>query len=244
MKLLGLDFETTGVDIETLRVTEVGAVLYDWDLMVPIEVQADLVKEADLRKLDDIIVELTGITDEMIYKYGKDPLEVITRLVGLIDKADYIVAHNGNEFDRPILDRFIKRNTPANIEINAKKIHWIDTMTDIDYPRKIGTRKLEDLAGRHGFLNPFPHRAFTDVMAMMKILDNYNLEKVIEISHSPTVRYNAMVDYHARDVAKRAGFKWDTVERVWFYTVKECFVTEELLASWDFPFKKVQHGQV
>ena len=121
--------------------------------------------------------------------------------------------------------------------------HWIDTMTDIPYSEYINTRKLEDLTGRHGFLNPFPHRAFTDVMSMLRIMSEYNFDEVVKISHSPEIKFYANVDYHNKDVAKQAGFKWDTGKRKWWYKMKECFLDKEAYEAgtlWDFPYSEAK----
>jgi DNA polymerase-3 subunit epsilon len=247
MLVLGLDLETTTFDQDILRITEVGAVLYDTDLKCPIEVQADLVYEPDIPlPMDTFVVGLTGITDDMIKNYGKKPEDVLGKFFDLYKRAEYIVAHNGNEFDRPAMQNFIARYYSQDL-MKANGIepkHWIDTMTDVPYGEYINTRKLEDLTGRHGFLNPFPHRAFTDVMSMLRIMSEYDFDEVVKISHSPTLKFHANVDYHNKDVAKQAGFKWDTAARKWWYKMKECFIDQEAYANgtlWDFPYSEVKN---
>lgn len=249
MLVLGLDLETTTFDQDILRVTEVGAVLYDTDLKCPIEVQADIVYEPDIPlPMDEYVVGLTGITDEMVTKYGKKPLEVITRFLRLYKRAEYIVAHNGNEFDRPAMKNFIARyfSDYERNELGMGKLkpkHWIDTMTDIPYSEYINTRKLEDLTGRHGFLNPFPHRAVFDVLSMLKIMSMYSLDRILEISHSPTLIFQAKIDYHNRDVAKQAKFRWDSGTRRWLFKMKQALLDQEKYESktlWDFPYTEVE----
>lgn len=241
MLVLGLDLETTTFDQDLLRVTEVGAILYDTDLKCPIEVQADLVYEPDIHlPMDEFVVGLTGITDDMIRNYGKPPEVVLENFRKLHDRAEYVVAHNGNEFDRPAMGRFINRYDMLG-EFAPK--HWIDTMIDLPYGEHINTRKLEDLTGRHGFLNPFPHRAFTDVMAMLRIMSEYDFETVLEISHSPELTFQAVVDYHNKDVAKQARFRWDAGTRRWLYKMKKYFLDAEKYEAgtlWDFNYVEVE----
>ena len=246
MLVLGLDLETTTFDQDILRVTEVGAVLYDTELKCPIEVQADLVYEPSIPlPMDAFVVSLTGITDEMITKYGKAPEDVLKRFHKLYVQADYVIAHNGNAFDRPAFGRFIARYI-GNIELAGYKFepkHWIDTMLDIPYPELINTRKLQDLTGRHGFLNPFPHRAFTDVMSMLRVMSEYDFNEVVEISHSKELTFIANVDYHSRDVAKQAKFRWNGENRKWEFKVKEYFIDKEAYAAgtlWDFNYTEVK----
>ena len=242
MLVLGLDLETTTFDQDLLRVTEVGAVLYDTELKCPIEVQADLVYEPDIKlPMDPFVISLTGITDLMIQNYGKKPSVVLDKFVELYNRAEYVVAHNGNEFDRPAMQRFIGRYQ-SELKILPSPKHWIDTMIDLPYGELINTRKLQDLTGRHGFLNPFPHRAFTDVMSMLRIMSEYDFETVLEISHSPERTFQANVDYHSKDLAKQARFRWDSGGRKWLYKMKEYFLDAEKLESgtlWDFPYSEV-----
>ena len=240
MLVLGLDLETTTFDQDLLRVTEVGAVLYDTDLKCPIEVQADLVHEPDIPlPMDAYVVKLTGITDDMVRNYGKPPAEVLEKFYGLYKRAEYVVAHNGNEFDRPAMGRFINRYGMGD---RFKPKHWIDTMLDLPYDEIVNTRKLQDLTGRHGFLNPFPHRAFTDVMSMLRIMSEYPLEKVLEISHSPELVFQAVVDFHNKDVAKAAKFRWDSGTRRWLFKMKKALLDQENYENktlWDFPYKEI-----
>lgn len=245
MLVLGLDLETTTFDQDILRITEVGAVLYDTDLKCPIEVQADLVYEKDIPlPMDEYVVGLTGITDDMILEYGKAPEDVLKTFSKLYDRADYVVAHNGNDFDRPAMKKFIGRYI-GNRELAGYKFepkHWIDTMTDIPYSEYINTRKLQDLTGRHGFLNPFPHRAIFDVFSMLRIMSEYDFNEVVTISHSPTLVFQAVVDFHAKDLAKAAKFRWDPQSRRWLFKMKEYFLDQEKYEAgtlWDFPYKKV-----
>jgi DNA polymerase-3 subunit epsilon len=243
MLVLGLDLESTTFDLDILRITEFGTVLYDTDLKCPIEVQADIVYEPDIKlPMDPFVVGLTGITDQMVQNYGKSPKEVLERFFSLYERADYVVAHNGNEFDCPALGRFIKRYESELSHIPEPK-HWIDTMIDLPYGEYVTTRKLEDLTGRHGFLNPFPHRAFTDVMSMLRIMSEYPMEQVLEISHSPTLVFKANVDYHDREVAKAAKFRWDSGTRRWLYKKKLALLDQEAYEAgtlWDFPYVEVK----
>jgi DNA polymerase-3 subunit epsilon len=240
MLVLGIDLETTTFHQDILRVTELGAVLYDTDLKCPIEVQADLINEPDIElPMDEFVVGLTGITDEMVTKYGKPPRQVINRFADLYEKADYIVAHNGNAFDKPALGNFIKRYDLLD-EFEPK--HWIDTMLDLPYGPYVTTRKLEDLTGRHGFLNPFPHRAFSDVLSMLRIMSEYPIDQGVEISKSPELTFHGQVDYHNRNVVKQAGFKWDGEKRKWLYKIKKYFVDIDKYEKgqlWDFPYQEI-----
>jgi DNA polymerase-3 subunit epsilon len=176
----------------------------------------------------------------MLRNYGKAPSKVLVDFAELYNRAEYIVAHNGNEFDRPAMGRFIERYGMGDL---FKPKHWIDTMIDLPYDELINTRKLQDLTGRHGFLNPFPHRAFTDVMSMLRVMSEYDFEQVVEISHSLELTFQANVDYHNKDVAKAAKFRWDSGARKWFFKMKKYFLDQEAYEAgtlWDFPYNEVK----
>ena len=106
MKLLGLDFESTWtepVDVSKARITEIGAILYDWNTQTPLEILSQLVWDSSYPESPPELVELTGITDEMLRDRGAEPLSALSQLVCLAEEADFIVAHNGSIFDNPLL---------------------------------------------------------------------------------------------------------------------------------------------
>ena len=64
MILLSLDFETTGLDVEKDRITEVGAVLYSTGLDQVLETAGYLVNPEI--PISAEITKLTGITNSMV----------------------------------------------------------------------------------------------------------------------------------------------------------------------------------
>jgi DNA polymerase-3 subunit epsilon len=229
MLLLGIDFETTGLDIQTSKIIEIGAVLWDTETQTPVKIFSTLVDWPDLLEITQEITDITTITFEQVKKYGMLHLSAFDRFLDLHDEADYIVAHNGNNFDNPML----RANTRA-LNIDYKEKSWIDTTTDIEYPAHIRTRNLVTLAAEHGFLNPFPHRAVTDVMTMMRILSKYDIDKIITRAKSPMIRIKANVSYEEKDKAKDIGFRWDRENKKWYRDIKEMDLP---LVSRDFNFK-------
>lgn len=222
MKLLGLDFETTGLSFEDDRIIEIGAVLWDSETGKPLQIFSHLVKHEDSPELTSEITEITGITQEMIDTYGVGASKVFPALATFFKKADAVVAHNGREFDRPMLEAHLSRtggNMPA--------LPWIDTMLDVPYSEKITTRKLSHLAADHGFLNPFAHRAIFDVMTMLMVLQKYNVEEVFQLSQEPDVTLIAQVSFEEKDLAKNRHYKWHAETRTWRKTLKESKVPAE-----------------
>lgn len=234
MRLLGLDLETTGVNFEKDRVIEIGLVLWDTDLNMPLQMYSEFICEPD-RPGKDTDHVLTEIPDSVLKEFGIDMemngdaallFDVINKMVL---EADYIVAHNGNQFDKIMLQNFFDRygeRFPA--------LPWIDTLTDINYPPHCVSRNLMYLAAFHGFVNPFPHRALFDVMTMFQILKHYNIEEIIERSQMIDVTVQAIVSFDNKELAKAQKFQWNPEKKIWSKKMKESDVTEQWIDSLGF----------
>jgi len=233
MKLLGLDFETNGPEPTTCDITEVAIVLYDTDYgKVPIVSGCYL--NSSVETMDPGAEKVTGISLDRCHNYGI-PREIIKGiLLDFIQKhaPNYLVAHNAHGFDRIILERLVPETIGSD---------WIDTMEDLPtatYDR-LGTRTLEFMAARSGFLNPFPHAALPDVMTMMKILMDEDVEAVALRSKVPTVTIAANVSFQEKDQAKSRGYYWENVRgkkypKKWVKRIKKDEVDME---KDDCPFK-------
>jgi len=221
MKILGVDIET-GSSFDTSKdktiVTEIGAVLWETDTNTPLEIENLLVNEE--QGVHSQASEYTGINNDMIMNHGLIPSEAISRLHSLLIKADRVVGHNGNQFDKPILNHFITRQK-MDVTSPAWERNWIDTQTDIDYPSTMRSRSLIYLAACHGFVNPFAHRAVTDVLTMLQVLSKYDINTIIDNADSPRVKVLAQVSYDGRQKAKDAGFYWNGDEKVWFREMRK-----------------------
>lgn len=220
MLLLGLDFETSGLDPKTEQIIEIGAVLWCHEKNKPLKLFSEMLQLEEGRELSPTITDITGITQEDLQSFGVPLHEAMTDLLDLIDKADYIVAHNGNKFDKLFLE-----NALSALDLSYNKA-WIDTMTDVPYPEAMKTRNLVHLAAEHKFLNPFAHRALFDVLSMLEVFKNYSLQSVLDLQSSPLIKVVAQVSYEERNKAKESGFRWDPQGKVWFKEMKECSLKE------------------
>lgn len=229
MILLGLDFETTWsdpVDPTKMLIVEAGAVLYDTERQMPIDMYNKLV--AGVTVTEDMTA-LTGIIQEDIENHGLVIGHVLDKLNEFLSKCDYVVAHNGNKFDKIVYETECRRN---NVYPVVKP--WIDTRVDIEYPPQIKSRKLVHLAAEHGFANPFAHRALFDVLTMLKVLENYDIREVAARSLEPSVLCGADVSFHEKDLAKARGYFWNSEEREWQKELKKSMLQKELNEA---PFK-------
>lgn len=233
MRLLGLDFETTGLDTSTARITEMGVALWDVPTKRPLMTAGVFLHDESYPPQSDEIIRLTGITDEMLREFGSAPAENFRWLKGFCEKHQvrYIVAHNGENFDRPLLMSELAR---SGIEPGClSSIPWIDSRTDIPFPTEPDSRKLNHLALDAGFINPFAHRAVFDVLTMLRILSNYDINAVVEYQRIPFVTCRANVAYADRDKAKAQRYSWEkigekTYPKYWVKRVKLNMLADEI----------------
>ena len=226
MLLSGLDFETSGLTIGKVGVTEVGIVLWDTDLRAPIKIDGYLVDPGSDAVWEPGVEKINGLTPEICTKYGIQDDKALRQFLFWYKMADVAVAHNGSVFDRLILKHWAEK---YGLDWQSDKL-WIDTKCDLDVPAHNSTR-LTYMAADHNFLNPFPHRAMFDVMTMMKVLDSYDLNQVLTVAKSPTLTVRAMVNYETRELAKSRGYHWQADTKIWTMSVKECFLEREREAS-------------
>lgn len=223
MLLLGLDLETGGAfnaPMDTNFITEIGLVLWDTDFAQPVDFLSLLIKPS--QPVSPESVEYTGISDELLARHGHPAdIRTLQPIAKLMSKADYIVAHNGREFDRPLLEAAF---TQFGLKMPATA--WLDTQYDVDYPRPCRSRSLIYLAGFHGMVNPYAHRAVTDVLTMLTILARYDIQQVIANSQRKWLIVQANVGYEEREMAKEKGFRWQqdgskVYEKCWVKRVRE-----------------------
>lgn len=236
MLVLGIDFETTGLEYANDRIIEAGAVLWDTERGTPVRMYSQMCWDFEHSEpdLSDEIIKLTGITPMMLATHAMKTNKVLDDISELIDFADYMCAHNA-EFDESFL---IEEGDKFDFNFRGIK-KWIDTRTDLPLEAytKGKSSSLGYLASDHGFINPFPHRAVTDVLTMMKLFSMYDLETIIERSESPAIDVVAKVSFDEKDKAKSAGFHWDGQRKVWHRMIKEVDF-DDLSQNWDFEVKK------
>lgn len=257
MKLTGVDFETQGDDAATTNVTEIGAIQVDWfppGTFVPIPGEAacddeayrildqysTLVKDPDYPPQPEEIVELTGITDEMLAQDGKPRAEAFPTLVKMIAESDYAVAHNKN------FDEVVFKSTCKALGLAIPATPWLCSMTDIEYPLRFRCRQLPHLCFDHGIMMDTTknHRALYDVQHMMFLLAKYPLLDVIKYASESWVYFQAIFPppfgatategLVGKTKAQKLGYGWekargDTREfpKYWVKRVKERHVEQE-----------------
>jgi DNA polymerase III alpha subunit (gram-positive type) len=236
--ILGIDFETTGKDTSKDEIIEIGAVLWDVEKAIPVKIISELLWHEDIWKdataTKERIEQITKISYESLVEFGISPQEGLLKLADLMKTPNIIavVAHNGNEFDKPLLLANAKK-----FGVEFPELTWIDSMIDIPYNVEIQTRKLSYLATEHGFINPFAHRAIFDVLTMLKVVQQYDIHWIIKLSKESSVTLVAATtppwqdSGKSNEEAKSRGFRYHSETKRWIKNVKESQVQAEKAAA-------------
>lgn len=238
MRLLGFDAESTGLDTSTDRITEIGLCLWEVETKRPLVAlgfflqDEELLKKARIPETAQMMDRVCGITPDLLEEFGTTAKENFVWLDRFVQKhkPDYLVAHNAEGFDKPLLYSELKRHGLS--ESALYKIPFIDTRTDIPFASEPDSRKLKHLAADHGFVSPWAHRALFDVMTMLRILSNYDIKDVLEYQKIPFVTTRAIVSYDQRQLAKDMRFSWEkigdkTFPKAWVKRIKLNLLVQE-----------------
>jgi len=238
MLICGIDFETTGLNIPTIGVTEVGMVLWCTELNAPIKLFGTLVDLASYAVWEPGVEKINNLTPQVCSQFGMEDERALKSVLSWYGNADIACAHNGNSFDKPLLEAWAAR---YGLDAQKSKL-WIDTRADIERSPRDSSR-LGYMAADHGFINPFPHRAMFDVMTMLTILmapdvskapPKYDLNTIQEIAKSPFRIVKALVSFDQNQLAKARGYHafYENGKFVrWELEVKECNLEKEREAA-------------
>jgi DNA polymerase-3 subunit epsilon len=211
---LALDFETTGLDLVNDRILEIGYIRFA-DKSI-IDMRSFLIHQ-DEKVLTPGAQKVSSFNIGMVNTYGYAEEPSIRTLSKAMESVDYILAHNGRSYDKIMYENACKRLGLTPVE----KL-WVDTMEDIPFDEYKFSKKLVYLAADHNFLNPYPHRAVTDVLTMLQIYFKYDEDEAIKMALAPTVKIFALdLPFSKKDLAKDRGYKWDADARIWSLTMKD-----------------------
>ncbi len=224
MIVLGVDFET-GEDFHAGKdanfITEVGLALYDGGNKTILNSTSMLVNQG--KTICEKASRLTGITQDMIEKYGV-PLDYAVSVMNYYaSQAQVLLAHN-KDFD----EYYWKRDMEAHNHVDNASRHWLDSMTDINYPETCYERSLMYISAYHKVLNYNEHRALPDVLNMLTIVSKYDINEIYQNSVSKKVAIVALTSREQNDLVKKAGrFRWYAKD-----TKPEDLPAEHLLGWW------------
>lgn len=218
MILLSLDFETTGLNPETDRVIEIGAITYSTNQKKCLE-SAGFLVQSDVTVSEEV-TKLTGIHQAAINKFGFSPADALENLIEMAKMSDAIVGQNVIRFDKRFIEQWSIRE-----QLSFPEKLWIDTRTDLP---GVEGRHLSYLAADHGFLNLFPHSALADCQTVLKIVSMYEIEKIVERAKSPTIVLISKQNRSDNELAKKRKFRWNPDYKIWWKTIKDLDLDEEI----------------
>jgi DNA polymerase III alpha subunit (gram-positive type) len=180
MNLFYLDFETTGLSPYQNDVIEISIKKEGID-----ETYTEFVKPKRMPRgslymyVPPNIVNLTGITDTMIYEKGLEKSVATHSMYQYIEKNAeegkpiYIISHNGNSFDFIFFRRLIHEYiTNKGIGINPgiiDSIQYIDTLLLGKVFPKHNKLSQKAMCDKYQIVNESEHRALGDVLALEQL---------------------------------------------------------------------------
>lgn len=96
MKLCIIDVETTGLDVETDRVIEIGAILYSVDSQCSLQYISSLFPCAENKAEHINKIKVSACSDPHIKESTNQVLNLLREMISI---SDYLVAHNAG-FDK------------------------------------------------------------------------------------------------------------------------------------------------
>lgn len=189
------DTETTGLDADTCQIIELAAIRVEKDAEGKIRTanSCDIfVKLPEGQKIPEKIVELTGITDEMLEAEGVPEgvaAAIFTDMISNDKGPVLLVAHNA-QFDL-LFTRAMLWRYDGNGEEMYETADYLDSLTVYKdrrpYPHKlanaIAAYKLEDKVQN-------THRAIDDVKALLKVVGAMEKERADLLTYVNVFGYN------------------------------------------------------
>jgi DNA polymerase III alpha subunit (gram-positive type) len=215
--LLSADVETTGLDRQKDRIIEMGLALYSTEQHKILESTGFLV-DPDGVPVTQEITGITGITQTAVDRFGYSQESAIEEFISYADKADAVIGHNVIWFDRPVIE-----NAANRLRLILSDKLWIDTMTDIP---GVKGEQLITMCAKHGFVNPNQHSAEDDAKSVIKLIESYDINGIVERAKSPLVVLKSHQQRYNNADARKLRFRWNDPLKGWFRIVKEMDVND------------------
>lgn len=176
MKYISFDTETTGLNPKENRIIELAAEVYDEKFNI-IDQMDMFIKLPDGEHLPELIVNLTGITDEILLSEGVDEEVAAERFAEMLTgDSKILVAHNAN-FDLGFVSSMFARTDQMVDRLNLLwDADYIDTLT-ISKDRKTYSHKLSDMIEHYDLAASNTHRAIDDAHAVTELLKAFKEER-------------------------------------------------------------------
>lgn len=233
MIIAGFDLETSGLELGSARILEIGCALFSTEINSIFYRFSSWVWDVSYPEPEPEALKVNGLTVDGLKLFGVAPSTIFPIVKRLFEQSDCIMAHNGASFDLPILKFEFSQ---FNIEIPNKLL--IDTRTDLPFPNNTTSRRLSHLAVDHDVVYGVKHRALSDIEAMFSIASQYNLQEVLERCKSPLIRIEAHdIAYKNKHLVKNRRYNWDAEKKIWWKMVREVDYEKEVDESNFIVFK-------
>ncbi len=207
-----LDTETTGLNVASDRVIELGMLAFEFD---PVTGMVYRVTDV-LDELEDPgfpippeTIAVHHITDEMVKGQHIDD----ARVAAFVKDASVVIAHNAS-FDRP----FVEARWPLFAQMD-----WACSIKDIDWKEEgFGSAKLEYLLSTQGYFYE-AHRAEADCWALLELLNQVLpqsqqtalLTVLLTLNQPQQKVYAINSPFETKDKLKARNYRWAAELRCW-----------------------------
>ena len=207
-----LDTETTGLDHRKDSIIELGILIFkiNTESGKITEILEDYSQFQDPgRPIPEVVVKLTGITDEMVLGHSIR-WETVNQMLTTVD---VIIAHNA-KFDRGFIDPLVPISSDRIWACSMSQVDWSGTGTSC--------RNLGHLCMEHGYFFD-SHRAINDVKAAVQLLTlespstskPYMWELYQNCQQSELLVSAEGSPFSTKDALKAKGFRWNVPKKVW-----------------------------
>lgn len=201
-----VDTETTGLDPSNDVLLEVAAAVWSVEHRAMVSCASWLV---DTGTRENPAEAINGIPAGIL-ALGVPVAQMERELSVMLGASDAVLAHNA-AFDRAWFSPPMQAARP-----------WICTCDDVEWPRP-SSRSLVAIALAHGVGVVHAHRALSDVMTLVRLLERAaeltDVHALLQRGLRPKAKFKAVVSYERREEAKLAGFRWDASSRGWYRTM-------------------------
>ena len=216
-RLLFVDTETTGLDLDNDRAWEFGAVMVDVDIVF-----GHVVAIVDrIQQLEDPSVP---ISPEVADLCRVDPASLSGKkfdrkvIRDAIDRADIVIAHNAI-FDWRMTRYILGADMPDTM--------WIDSRR-LGIPGHESSNKQELLALMNGFLYADKHRALDDAAALALLVcwprsDGLEVPavRIDDEASTDEVLCGVRIPFDCKDALKaNGGWNWDALSKIWWKSTR------------------------
>jgi len=168
-ELIIFDTETTGLSPEKDRIIQISAIKcqIDEDMEFHEVSRLNLYINPE-RKLEERIIQITGLTDEFLVANGEIEDTAFDKVHNFFGDCAYVCGHNVT-FDINMINALYLRNVGHNLEMTA-----LDTLAmarELHQKKEAGSHKLGELIKYFGLDDGLTfHNSMDDVVATMRLL--------------------------------------------------------------------------